>query len=239
MKEKFDKYVSNYDLSNPNIELKYNHSLRVMDLSEKYAQKLGFNEEEIWLASVIGLLHDLGRFEQLRVYHTYDDYHSIDHADYSVEQLFDKQLIRYFIPSTRKYDEIIKQAIQNHNKREISGVTDEMTMKFCYFIRDMDKLDIYYNMAILGGIKTETDNVPLSNKVLEAIRKRETVNTNDRKVKNDFVATILAFVFDIHYDILLLQVKQYIEIIYNKLENQSYFEEVKQIIQQYIEERMR
>lgn len=239
MKEKFAHYVSNYDLSNPNIQLKYNHSLRVMELSEKYAQKLEFNEEEIWLASVIGLLHDLGRFEQLRVYHTYDDHNSIDHADYSVEQLFDKQLIRYFIPSTRKYDEIIKQAIQNHNKREIVGVTDEVTMKFCYFIRDMDKLDIYYNMAILGGIKIETDKIPISNKVLEAIRKRETVNTNDRKVKNDFIATMLAFVFDIHYDMLLPQIKQYIEMIYNKLENQSYFEEVEQIIQQYIEERMR
>ncbi len=239
MKEKFYDYVSNYDLSNPDVQLKYHHSLRVMELSKKYAEKLDFSEEEVWLASIIGLLHDLGRFEQLKVYHTYNDHKSIDHADYSVEQLFDKQLIRYFIPSTRNYDQIIKQAIQNHNKKEIMEVKDEVTMKFCYFIRDMDKLDIYYNMAILGGIKSETEKVPISNAVLEAIRNRKTVDTNDRKGKNDFIATILAFVFDIHYDMLLPQVKEYIDIIYHKLEDQSYFEEVNQIIQQYIEERMR
>ena len=44
MIEEFKKYVDNYDLNNENIKLKYNHSLRVMALSRKYAVKLGFSK---------------------------------------------------------------------------------------------------------------------------------------------------------------------------------------------------
>ena len=83
----FNEYVSGYDLNNEDIKLKYNHSFRVMKLQEKYAKLLGFSDENVELAKVIGLLHDIGRFEQLRVYNTYDDYKSIDHADYCCEQL--------------------------------------------------------------------------------------------------------------------------------------------------------
>ena len=80
----FDKYVSNYDLSNELIKLKYDHSYRVMELSIKYAKELEFSESDIELCKIIGLLHDFGRFEQLKVYNTFDDNKSIDHADYSV-----------------------------------------------------------------------------------------------------------------------------------------------------------
>lgn len=59
-----------------------------MALNKKYAKLLGFNEEDIYLAEIIGLLHDFGRFEQLRKYHSYNDATTIDHADYSIEQLF-------------------------------------------------------------------------------------------------------------------------------------------------------
>ena len=40
MLEEFEKYISKYDLNDENIKLKYNHSLRVMKLSEKYALTL-------------------------------------------------------------------------------------------------------------------------------------------------------------------------------------------------------
>jgi len=88
--EAFSEYVSEYDFSNDKIKLKYDHTLRVMNLSKKYAILLGFNEEDVELATLIGLLHDIGRFEQVKVYDSFDDLHTVDHADYSVEQLFKK-----------------------------------------------------------------------------------------------------------------------------------------------------
>ena len=36
---------------------------------------------------VIGLLHDIGRFEQEAQYHTFNDFKSMDHGDYGAEYL--------------------------------------------------------------------------------------------------------------------------------------------------------
>ena len=90
MLDKFREYVSNYDLNNNDILSKYNHSIRVMKLMIKYAEKLNYTEEEKEICQIVGLLHDIGRFLQLKVFKTYIDYKSVDHDDYSVEQLFKK-----------------------------------------------------------------------------------------------------------------------------------------------------
>ena len=51
MVEEFEKYVNNYDLTKEKIILKKNHSIRVMNLCVKYAKKLGFNDEDMSLAT--------------------------------------------------------------------------------------------------------------------------------------------------------------------------------------------
>ena len=43
---------------------------------------------------VLGLLHDIGRFEQARRFHTFIDYKSMDHARYGVWYLFEQGHIR-------------------------------------------------------------------------------------------------------------------------------------------------
>lgn len=59
------------------MNLKYAHSLRVAALSERIAQSLSMEKEDIDLAWLIGILHDIGRFEQLRRYQTFFDYRSM------------------------------------------------------------------------------------------------------------------------------------------------------------------
>ena len=95
MVEEFEKYVNNYDLTKEKIILKKNHSIRVMNLCIKYAKKLGFNDEDIFLAKVIGLLHDIGIFEQLKEFNSFDD-SNIDHADLGVKILFEEGYIKSF-----------------------------------------------------------------------------------------------------------------------------------------------
>ena len=120
--EAFDKYVSKYDMNNKKIKIKYFHSYRVMSLSKKYATLLNWNKHDIELASVIGLLHDIGRFEQQRIYHTFDDSKSIDHAHYGVQELFEKGYIKYFWNNPKDY-EIIKFAIENHTNMKLLKLT--------------------------------------------------------------------------------------------------------------------
>ena len=180
MIEEFKKYVNNYDLNDRFIKLKYNHSIRVMELALKYAEKLGFNEEEKEIAIIIGLLHDIGRFEQIKVYNTFNDQKSIDHADYGIKILFDDRLIEKFI-STRKYDDIIKFAIKNHNKYEIEKNNNEEYMKQAKLIRDVDKIDILYLMAYLEEIDMTITDEEISREVLECIKKHQIILTKIKR----------------------------------------------------------
>ena len=63
-KDEFLKYTERYDVSDEEIKRKQLHSLRVMQRSKIIAQSLKLSEEEIQVATLIGLLHDIGRFEQ-------------------------------------------------------------------------------------------------------------------------------------------------------------------------------
>ena len=147
MLEEFKKYVSNYDLSNPKIKLKYNHSIRVMNLAKKYAKLLHFSKEDIELATVIGLLHDIGRFEQVRVYDSFVDRDTVDHANFSVKQLFQNGEIKLFCKKEEWYP-IIEIAIKYHNKFELPDVKDERILKHTKLIKDVDKMDIMFLYAI-------------------------------------------------------------------------------------------
>ena len=97
IRSEFQNYVSNYDLSDPKIRLKAEHTYRVADLCERIAGSLAMSEEMTEIAWVCGMLHDLGRFEQVRRFQTFIDAESVDHAKLGAEILFgEEKLIRRF-----------------------------------------------------------------------------------------------------------------------------------------------
>ena len=117
-KKVFKQYVEKYNPEDEKIKIKIAHIERVSQIAKKLAEQLNLDEEDIELAELIGLLHDIGRFEQARVYKTFRDKDSINHGEYGVKILFDNGLIREFI-ATDRFDEIIKLAILNHNRADI------------------------------------------------------------------------------------------------------------------------
>lgn len=88
IKRAFDEYVHNYDLNNYDISYKYKHSFRVKEISKTLAKYLYLNEDDIKLAEVIGLLHDIGRFKQLELFDSYKD-KNINHGELGVKILFE------------------------------------------------------------------------------------------------------------------------------------------------------
>jgi len=112
-KKELIKYTDNYDLKNEHIKRKQLHSLRVMEISKQIAEGLQLSQEEIELATLIGLLHDIARLEQYTQYGTYKDLESFDHGDYGAE-ILQKDIRKYI--ETEQYDEIIIKAVKNHNK---------------------------------------------------------------------------------------------------------------------------
>ena len=76
----FEAYVGPYDIANPRIALKVAHTYRVAAIAERIAAAEGWTAEDIDLAWLCGLLHDIGRFEQLRLWDTFRDAGSASHA---------------------------------------------------------------------------------------------------------------------------------------------------------------
>lgn len=84
----FSAYVAPYDIKNPRIALKVGHTYRVAAAGERIARSLGLAGDELDLAWLCCLLHDIGRFEQLRRWDTFSDARSASHPAIGVEVLF-------------------------------------------------------------------------------------------------------------------------------------------------------
>ncbi|MDD6224195.1 MAG: HD domain-containing protein [bacterium] len=194
-KKAFDQYTSNYDLNQEMVQLKYQHSYVVADLMAELAFRLELPKEDILLAKTIGLLHDIGRFEQLKQYHSFDD-KNVDHAEASCTYLFEEGHIRDFVSET-KYDAIIEKAIRYHNKIEIPEMEERESL-FSKMIRDMDKVDIYKQIAVHFDSVFKAEEV--TPEVLELFKKEESIPKSITKSKSDKVLIFLSFLFNIYFN---------------------------------------
>ena len=235
LEEEFDKYANKYDLTNNNLKSKYNHSYRVMKYMVDYATMLGFNEHDIEISKIIGLLHDYGRFEQYTRYNSFIDRDTVDHADLSVEELFDKNEIVNYTDLKDEYD-LIKFAIKNHNKLSIEDTDDLRYIKFAKLIRDADKVDIMYvltNEIIRNG----TDDL-ITKEVIECIKEHKAVPRKIVNNENDRILVDFSFAFDLNYDVCLKDYKNGFIEFYNHLGNKEMFKEYFDEVIKYIDERI-
>lgn len=248
-KIEFEKYVDHYDSNNSNVRRKINHSYRVVKVAETIAKSLKLSIEDIKLVKLIALLHDIGRFEQIKKYNTFSDKDSIDHANLGVEILFKDNLIRKFIEDNH-YDDIIYKAIKNHNKYSIEEGLNEKELLHAKIIRDADKTDIYEiyiedienNENVIydyDSISKET----ISNKVISYIEKSELVNINDKITNIDRYIAALAFVFDYNFakGLEIVKEKQYIQKLINRIkteENKEILEKIENNINEYINKKI-
>ena len=64
----FKIFLDNYEeKSDVSFKLKVIHTYHVADNAREIAKKLNLSKEDIELAELIGLLHDIGRFEELKI----------------------------------------------------------------------------------------------------------------------------------------------------------------------------
>lgn len=137
----FADYVKDYNEEDPKVKLKIDHTYRVAGFCQKIAGSLELPQEEVDLAWLCGLLHDVGRFEQLRNYGTFIDAQSIDHAMYGAEILFDQGRIRDYLEDDRE-DDILRKVVACHSAYRIPEEYDGRTVLLATILRDADKVDI-------------------------------------------------------------------------------------------------
>lgn len=216
VKQAFAQYVKRYDAEDEKILLKILHTYRVAEVSEKIAGGLGLSAYDTDLAWLIGMLHDIGRFEQLRRYDTFVDAESIDHAHFGVELLFEDGLIRDYVEDwsagmeKRPGDSdfyVIRTAIWNHSAYRIEEGLDERTLLFCKIIRDADKVDIFKVAhdtsieALYRCTPEEFRNAAVSPEVIQAYREEHAVLRSLKKTPVDFLVGHIALVFELEFPI--------------------------------------
>lgn len=215
----FRDYVKPYDITNGKIEIKIKHTYRTVEVAKKIAEDLHLNEEQSLLAQLISLLHDIGRFEQVRIYDTFRDIDSVDHADLGVKILFEDGEIRKFIEDT-KYDDIIYKAVKNHNKFKIEEGLNKEELLQAKIVRDADKTDIFARFAqdielcknVLYDYK-EMAKQTISPKIMEKFKTYEQANRDEFTSDIDSYINIISFIFDYNFITGLKIIKQnhYIE----------------------------
>lgn len=232
----FRKYVETYDLNKKKIAHKFKHSYRVALLCSKIAESLGLSEEDVLLAETIGLLHDLGRFEQFKQFHSYNDINTMDHGMYANKLLFENNMIVDYYENSNNY-EVIKKAIFSHNKIEIDNTYNERELLFSKIIRDADKLDIFF-LVFIDELSYDLDESKVSDAVADAFYNRRTVDNNDIVSNYDHLFGILAFTYDINfkYSFEHLKKRKYLDNIITvyKIED----ERVRNILNSFINERI-
>lgn len=202
--EAFEAYTSNYNLDDPNIFLKYVHTGKVAENCECIAKSLGLSQEEIDLAWEIGMLHDIGRFEQLRRFDTFFDHLSIDHAKFGADLLFQEGLMERF-DDTHENDGLIEKAVRYHSLYRLPEDLTEKERLFCQIIRDADKVDIYranYETGldvVYHVTKEELKNSLITPEVYEVFCEERAIPRDIRKTVADNLVGHVALSFELVY----------------------------------------
>ncbi len=248
----FKEYLNNFDNQDaPGFNLKVVHTYHVVDNAIMISKKLGLSEEDVNLAALIAILHDIGRFDELKNLKKFDSVGN-DHAIFASKLLFEENLITNFI-DTDRYNNIIKKAIENHNKKQIEEGLSDKEILHAKIIRDADKLDNYRVKKeekienIFPGVvnnKEELENSLVSDNVYNSIMKEECVDIKDRKYPLDYWICVLAFTFDLYFKETLLIVKEnnFIDIIIDRINyniSKEKMDRIRKVLNDYVEKRLK
>jgi HD superfamily phosphohydrolase YqeK len=177
IREVFKEYTDAYDVTDEKVRLKIGHTYRVAELCDRIARAESLPEEEVEMAWLLGMLHDVGRFEQLRRYNTFIDSESVDHAALGADILFGRngeknqqgnssqKEIRRYVPEETE-DELIETAVRVHSAYRVPQGLDARTARLSHILRDADKIDIL-------RVNVEVPLEEIYNTTTEALRTEE------------------------------------------------------------------
>lgn len=236
------KYVEEQKIENPKVKRKLEHILRVAKNSKELASNLKLTEEQINLAELIGLLHDIGRFEQYKIEEKETKF---NHGKAGVEILKQDKYIRKYILD-EQYDDIILTAVYEHNRYELSENLKPEQELFCKIIKDADKIDLIYEGAEVYWQKPEEiqeiEGGKLSSSMIEDVCQNKLADIRKRVSKTDEIVRFASYVFDINFSYSFKVLKENGHVnkmmerfCYRLPETKEDMAKVKEIVNQYLE----
>ena len=213
----YDAYVDTFREADGKLpvmmQLKRDHTGFVVKNAMLIADGEGFSDEEREVALAAALLHDTGRYEQLKRYDTFKDSDSVDHAVFSHDIVKEKGWLDQVLRKAKEegqgeqWKDSILKAVLYHNRRDLpkeinnplfaSNLRLRLTSIAAHTVRDADKLDIF---RVLEDRILHTDwrgdlrafwnlsvSAPPNPAVVNCIEKGRPVDYQNIKSLSDFV----------------------------------------------------
>jgi HD superfamily phosphohydrolase YqeK len=249
----FYEYIAGFygddDYINANLELKKVHTGYVVEEARYIAGGIGLDENDSLIAETVGLMHDVGRFEQFVKYRTYSDRKSISHSDLAVDIIRAEGVLDGLDEGER---EIILSAVKYHGIKDVPGGLGEKVLLHCRIVRDADKLDIYRVLQdkYLQYISDSEDfNLELehldepwySESIAQSIFRGEQVHYAEVKTLNDMKLLVLAMIFDVNFRPTFKKIKEmgYVRAFVDMLPGDDTIYKVRDTLVDYIELKLR
>ena len=254
--EKFRAWFSDYvagfygddEYLNSNLKLKKDHTHRTCEEILYLAKELGLSGNQMRIAEVITLFHDIGRFEQFVKYRTYNDPGSVNHCLLGLEVLRRTKVLDEVDAPQRQ---LIEKAIEYHGSRELPADLNGECLLFSKLIRDADKIDAlkvvtgYYRLYAENprGFKLELelpDGPGYSTEVVKGLLSGRRIDYNELRTLNDMKLCQLGWVYDVNFAPTLKRIKQrrLLEMLVDFLPKTKDIERVKEKIFEYVDFRI-
>lgn len=237
-----NSFLNNDENFNYHIILKRDHCKRVSEEIIQLGKSLGLKKEDLRLAELIGLYHDIGRFEQYSIYKTFSDEKSRDHADLGARVVKNEAV---FNDIDYQEKSIIYSSIRMHNKLTLNGNITGKRFFFISLLRDADKLDIW--KVLIAHYKSENKHnnpvlldlpdIPcIAEKVEEAISSKKLVRKEHIKSVNDFIILNMSWIFDLNFPFTFQEVikRNYISTLSDLLPDTTQTQKITKMVNRYI-----
>ena len=249
--EFFESYVDSFtgltSGQQENFKIKKEHSFRVAENANQLGKMMNLNTDDWKVAYFSGLYHDIGRFDQLVNYNSFNDTVSLDHAEYSVKVLKEKDVLNDL---GSELQELVYFAIHYHNKLQLPKKGNDREMMHARLLRDADKLDIlkvitdYYSDKNKKPNHTLTWDLPAGGTVSQPVAKEILAGklVSKEKVKNETDVKImqLSWVYDLNFKPTFEFIFQsrFFEKIYNSLSKTDLVIEIYRKVKVYAENKL-
>ncbi len=210
LNERFDVFAQAYLAStvhNPeNFELKYEHTLQVLDNCKKLVEHTRLEKHICQCALAACLFHDTGRFPQYYKYGTFKDGESVNHARLGAAVIARKKMLRGVPESIRR---TVIGAVALHNRINLPSNTPQDLLVVTKIVRDCDKIDIMRVLLENIAKPDKHGNVPfmglkeipgrITEKVLESVESGTQALYTDMRCVNDFRLMLLSWAHDLNF----------------------------------------
>lgn len=251
-KRRFFRYVKPFAAAEPTsrqgIILKIKHSVRVAVDCRTIAAGLGLPAGSVRMARLVGLVHDIGRFEQYATYRTFVDRDSVDHGELGVQILRRHPILSGLDATTRS---MIETAVAMHNRAHIPAGISDGALFFTRLVRDADKLDIYriiiahylngkWREVVPTRIASTGSGGP-SPQVVAALCRQRTVDMAHVRSRDDLLLLRIGWVFDMNFDptFRMLAHRGLLDRLFDGLPPFEALERLRGTVDRYVRERIR